>query len=283
MVQSQELQDQVNFLNDTREFFDPETASSSGLSHVPCQPVSVPSNRRMRSRDSCLQPEARDSFGISRNVFEDLPAPSEPPAVFFGCSRSHAPAPCEHVSLKTGRLADQANEFIGEEYSEFCNTHTEICKEVFNLEPSLSCRSSSAVWHGWTAEEWGLGKRMSINSLTPSTTQCGTTSDKTDVCFCSNFPTDTMLSIKDVEIVESVDDLETSQSIGGHRFPNLKMLDVKIASALKKIVTTPYFNWRSKRHKCNTDFSVEDSMRMWSTKSFEWLEHMKLFLTIRIY
>ena len=53
-----------------------------------------------------------------------------------------------------------------------------------------------------------------------------------------------MLSIKDVEIVESVDDLETSRSIGAHRFPNLKMLDVKIASALKKIVTTPYFKKR---------------------------------------
>ena len=29
MVQIQELQDKVNFLNDTKEFYDPETASSS--------------------------------------------------------------------------------------------------------------------------------------------------------------------------------------------------------------------------------------------------------------
>ena len=34
MVQIQELQDKVNSLNDSREFYDPETASSSGLSHV---------------------------------------------------------------------------------------------------------------------------------------------------------------------------------------------------------------------------------------------------------
>ena len=33
-VQIQEFQDKVNSLNDSREFFDPETASSSGFSHV---------------------------------------------------------------------------------------------------------------------------------------------------------------------------------------------------------------------------------------------------------
>ena len=35
MAQIQELQDKVNALNDAREFSDPETASSSGMSHVP--------------------------------------------------------------------------------------------------------------------------------------------------------------------------------------------------------------------------------------------------------
>ena len=32
MVQFQELQDKVNFLNEEKEFYDPETARSSGLS-----------------------------------------------------------------------------------------------------------------------------------------------------------------------------------------------------------------------------------------------------------
>ena len=56
---------------------------------------------------------------------------------------------------------------------------------------------------------------------------------ETEVCSCSSFPTDAMLSIKEVEMVVSVDDLRTSQSIGGHRFPNFEILDAKIASALK--------------------------------------------------
>ena len=43
---------------------------------------------------------------------------------------------------------------------------------------------------------------------------------------------------------KSVDDLMTSQSIGGHRSPNFQMLDAKIASALKKIIQNFYLKKR---------------------------------------
>ena len=46
MVQIRELQDKVNSLNDAKEFHDPETASGSGLSHVPSQPLIIPSPSR---------------------------------------------------------------------------------------------------------------------------------------------------------------------------------------------------------------------------------------------
>ena len=39
IVQNQELQDNVTYLNDAREVYDPETASSSGLSHASSQPT----------------------------------------------------------------------------------------------------------------------------------------------------------------------------------------------------------------------------------------------------
>ena len=110
-VQILELQDNVNSLNNSREFYDPETASSSGLSFVPRHPVSIPSPRGMLSRDSCLQPDTRNLYGTSGNVFEDLPAPNEPTAACSGNSRSLAGAQCEPVSLNTGRLAERANEF----------------------------------------------------------------------------------------------------------------------------------------------------------------------------
>ena len=52
-------------------------------------------------------------------------------------------------------------------------------------------------------------------------------------CCSSNFLADAMLWIKEMEMVDSVDDLTTSQSIGGHTFPNFEILDAKSASALK--------------------------------------------------
>ena len=57
--------------------------------------------------------------------------------------------------------------------------------------------------------------------------------------FC--FPTDTMWWVKEVEMAKSVDDLQRSQSIGGHRFPNFEVLDAKITFALKKIISNPNF------------------------------------------
>ena len=41
-------------IQDSREFYDFETASGSGLSHVLSQPLSIPSPRGMLTRDSCL-------------------------------------------------------------------------------------------------------------------------------------------------------------------------------------------------------------------------------------
>ena len=45
-----------------------------------------------------------------------------------------------------------------------------------------------------------------------------------------------MLRIKEVEMVESVDDLKSSSSIKGTHGPDLKLLDARIASALNKII-----------------------------------------------
>ena len=59
MAQFQELRDKVYSLNDAKEYHDPEHVSSSGFSHVPSQPMSIPSPRGMISRGSCVQPETR--------------------------------------------------------------------------------------------------------------------------------------------------------------------------------------------------------------------------------
>ena len=65
LAQFQDMQDKVNSLNGAKEHYDPEAASSSGLSHVSSQPRSVPSPRGMISRDSCLQIATQNSLGTS--------------------------------------------------------------------------------------------------------------------------------------------------------------------------------------------------------------------------
>ena len=109
MVQIQEPQFQVNSLNNARELSDRETASSAGLHHVPSQLMNSFRPRALISRDFCLQPAARNSFGTSGHVFEDLLAPVELSAAIFEISRNMASASREPVSVNTGRESCRAS------------------------------------------------------------------------------------------------------------------------------------------------------------------------------
>ena len=53
-----------------------------------------------------------------------------------------------------------------------------------------------------------------------------------------------MLWIKEVEMVKSLDDLVTSQSIEGRGFPDFGMLDAQKASALKRTLSNQFFRRR---------------------------------------
>ena len=65
---------------------------------------------------------------------------------------------------------------------------------------------------------------------------------KTEVCAISVFPQITLHWIKEVEIAKSINDLLTSRSITGRRdFTEYEMLDARIASTLKKILTSVHF------------------------------------------
>ena len=59
---------------------------------------------------------------------------------------------------------------------------------------------------------------------------------------CFSSPSEEMLWIKEVEMVDSVDDFKSSRSSQGCiDFPKLEMLDAEIASALNKIIQNSYF------------------------------------------
>ena len=50
-----------------------------------------------------------------------------------------------------------------------------------------------------------------------------------------------MLWIKEVEMVDSVDDLKSSCSVRGIHMPKFEVLDARIASALNRIIQNSYF------------------------------------------
>ena len=73
---------------------------------------------------------------------------------------------------------------------------------------------------------------------------------------CSDFLSETMLWMNEVEMVDSVDELKSrSRSVAGKNFPNFEMLDAKIASALNKIIQTSLFKKKVslKEHKAQKE------------------------------
>ena len=70
----------------------------------------------------------------------------------------------------------------------------------------------------------------------PTTYACWKMRFKTEACTCSQFPTEAMQWIKEVELVHSVDDLKFSRSIEGTHGPDFELLSARIASALNKII-----------------------------------------------
>ena len=63
---------------------------------------------------------------------------------------------------------------------------------------------------------------------------------KTQVTTCYDFPSEAMLRIKEVEMVDSMGELKSSRSVAGKKFPNFEMLNARIASALNKIIRNSY-------------------------------------------
>ena len=92
---------------------------------------------------------------------------------------------------------------------------------------------------------------------------------KTDVCTCSQFPTEAMLWIKEVELVDSVDDLKYSCSERGIRMPDFEVLDARIASALNKIIQ----NTRFKRKVSLEEMKVQKEDRYFRGRQIAYLIH----------
>ena len=96
---------------------------------------------------------------------------------------------------------------------------------------------------GSDSKDSKCGNYNSTNSLLPASFLVWKTRFKTQVSNGFDFPSAVMSWIKEVKMVDSLDELKSSRSAVGKNFPIFEMLDAKITSALNKIIK----NFISKR------------------------------------
>ena len=239
----QELQNEVNLMNDSKDFMDAES-TRSGNPHVTSPPGLFPKHppfegmlRPLYSsqRQDEEPPNIWDTSGISGNVFAHPQASSS------------APYPQESNSSKWNTWKRTTEEAI----------HMSICREKWKTKARLrsempvrtvSQKFSSLQWRGDFSKNYGADQqRLQISDLhfdkfpTPATFSCWKIRFKTEVCTCSQFPTEAMQWIKEVELADSVDDLRSSSSIRSIPMPDFEVLDARIASALNKIIHNSHF------------------------------------------
>ena len=126
-----------------------------------------------------------------------------------------------------------------------------------DIEAIRRARSTCAAKKSFIRSEGEFSKnygadqqRLQISDLhfdkftTIATFACWKIRFKTGVCTCSQFLTEAMLWIKEVELVDSVDDLRSSSSIRSIPMPDFEVLDARFASALNKIIHNSQFKRR---------------------------------------
>ena len=224
---------EVNFMNDSKDFKDAESVRR-GLSHVTSQPVFFPPVRdpgRMLSRTVGMlsrndkPPDIWDTHGFSGNVFVNPPASSSSPY-----------PPWQGFNPWISNVSEHTSPHVMSERQPPDTTLDPRCQS------GPSARNSFDSNEGRCSKDYRADQpRPQISDLhfdkfpTQTTFACWKIRFKTEVCTCSQSPTEAMLWIKEVEMVESVDDLKSSRSITGTHGPNFESLDARIASAMNKI------------------------------------------------
>ena len=236
----QELQNEINCMNDSRDFQDAESIRS-GHSHVTTRPVSFPPHPvpgGMLSRSIGMPsrrdgpPSIWDTHGTSGNVLANPVASSS------------APYPQELNPWISG-ISEPIHSSTVEKNENQTPVQDQRCQS------GQSAKDSVIFSGGDSLKNYGADQqRLQISDLhfdkfpTPATFACWKIRFKTEVCTCSQFPTEATHWIKEVEMVDSVDDLISSSSIIGIQMPNLEVLDARIASTLNRIIHNSHFKRR---------------------------------------
>ena len=200
----QELQNEVNCMNDSEDFQDAESVCS-GNSHVTSRPVSFPTQPIPEGmlRPSFISPRRKegppciwDTHGISGNVFANPHASSS--------------APYPQELNPWGTTIEESLHMFTAEKSERPEQNRDL-----RCQSGPSAKDSVILSGGDHIKNYGADQqRLQISDLhfdkfpTPATFACWKIRFKTEVCTCSQFSTETMQWINEVEMVDSVDDLK---------------------------------------------------------------------------
>ena len=236
----QELQNEVNCMNDSKDFQDAESIRS-GNSHVTSRPVSFPPHPIPEGmlRHSFVTPSRRegppsiwDTSGTSGNVFANPNASSS--------------APYPQELNPWGTTVEEPLHMSTAEKSERPERDQDL-----RCQSGPSAKDSVILSGGDSSKNCGADQqRLQISDLhfdkfpTPATFACWKIRFKTEVCTCSQFLTEAMQWIKEVELADSVDELRSSSSTRGISMPNFEVVDARIASALNKIIHNSQFKRR---------------------------------------
>ena len=234
----QELQNEVNCMNDSKDFQDAESVRS-GNSHVTSPPGVFPKHHPFEGllRPSFISPRQTDgppniwdTSGISGNVFAHPQASSSAPCP-QGLNSTWKKTIEEQIHMSTAEKSGRPER-----------------DQDLRCQSGPSAKDSVIFSGGDYSKNYGADKqRLQISDLhfdkfpTPATFACWKKRFKTEVCTCSQFPTEAMQWIKEVELVDSVDELRSSSSTRGISMPNFEVLDARIASALNKIIHNSHF------------------------------------------
>ena len=191
-------------MNDSRDFQDAESVRS-GQSHVASQPVFFPLHPDpggMLSRSLELPsrknrpPSIWDTHGISGNVFANPTASSS------------GPDPQESNPWSSN---------VSEHTSPHVMSESQTPVQDQRCQSGPSARNSVIPSEGGFSKNYGADQqRLQISD--PHFVKF--TTPATFACWKIRFKTEAMLWIKEVELVDSVNDLECSSSVRGIQMPN---------------------------------------------------------------
>ena len=250
------------------DFQDVESNYRGRLSHVPSQPAMIPSSRSMLSRDKRLPRihlDYRKTFFFFVNFLRWFMPRDHPQRIQSDDVQRNREAVPEAWRAKTIHTSEDR---LNQGTTPMPTSATKPWTRSSTMPVEFP--QSYKVWQ----------RRQQISELQFDKFTCPQSSlvwkirFKTQVTACSDFPSDAMLWIKEVEMVGSVDQLKSSRSTAGKDFPNFE--NAKIASALNKIIQNSQFKKKvsleeQKAQKKRTGFDEEDRSPSWFSTTFEWL------------